>query len=89
MELDDKDMKFFNRLLRRKNYFFLFSILSSIMGVAVLVYHLIARDLDASKFVLVVFILLAGKANLRQYKISLLLSRIKQSADTSKQGSRV
>ncbi|MBF0567395.1 MAG: hypothetical protein HQK95_00865 [Nitrospirae bacterium] len=89
MELDDKDMKFFNRLLGRKNYFFLFSILSSIMGVAVLLYHLIARDLDASKAVLVVFILLAGKANLRQYKISLLLSRIKPLVDTSKQDSRI
>ncbi|MEO5359000.1 MAG: hypothetical protein H7843_00985 [Nitrospirota bacterium] len=85
MDLDDKDIRFYNRLLKRKKYFFLFSILSSVTGVVFLVYHLIARDLDGARFVLAVFILLAGRSNLRQYKISLLLSKIKPLINTSKQ----
>ncbi len=59
--------------------------MSSVIGVVFLVYHLIARDLDGARFALAVFILLSGRSNLRQYKISLLLYKIKPLIDTSKQ----
>jgi hypothetical protein len=54
------------------------------VGVGVLVYHLIIKDLDGVRFVLVVFILLAGRANLRQYKITLLLSKIEPALNLGK-----
>ncbi|MBF0518977.1 MAG: hypothetical protein HQK92_04560 [Nitrospirae bacterium] len=77
MELDDKDTKFINRLIRRKIYFLIFSISSTLMGIALLVYHLINKDFNGPRFVLIVFILLSGRQNLRQYRISQLLTKVK------------
>ncbi|QWR78274.1 hypothetical protein [Candidatus Magnetomonas plexicatena] len=77
MELNDKETKFINRLIRRKIYFLIFSVSSSLMGVSLLIYHLINKNLNGPTFVLVVFILLSGRQNLRQYRISQLLAKVK------------
>ncbi|MBF0463598.1 MAG: hypothetical protein HQK88_04475 [Nitrospirae bacterium] len=77
MELDDKDTKFINRLIRRKIYFLIFSISSTLIGIALLIYHIINKDFNGPRFVLIVFILLSGRQNLRQYRISQLLTKVK------------
>ncbi|MBF0342669.1 MAG: hypothetical protein HQL06_00410 [Nitrospirae bacterium] len=77
MELDTKDRMFLNRLIKRKKYFLTFSILSTMMGIGMLIYHFVSKDSNSLRLVLVVFILLSGRANLRQYKISVLLDKIK------------
>jgi hypothetical protein len=85
MALDKKDIRLMERLIRRRKYFLVFSIIGSMMGVGVLIYHIAKGDLDGVKFVLVVFILLAGRANLRQYRVSLLLEKL-QGENISKNG---
>jgi hypothetical protein len=77
MELDAKDTQFVSRLIKRKNFFLAFSISSTMMGLGLLIYHLISKDLNGPRFVLIVFILLSGRSNLRQYRISQLLTKIK------------
>ncbi|MEO5356553.1 MAG: hypothetical protein H7844_04560 [Nitrospirae bacterium YQR-1] len=77
MSLDVKDTQCINRLIKRKKYFLVFSISSTVMGLGLLSYHLISKDLNGPRFVLIIFILLLGRSNLRQYRISQLLDKIK------------
>ncbi|KJU86606.1 membrane protein [Candidatus Magnetobacterium bavaricum] len=77
MELDTGDRVFLERLIRRKRYFLVFSILSTVMGIGMLLYHLAGRDLNGVRFVLIVFILLLGRSNLRQYRVSAMLERLR------------
>jgi len=76
MNLNNKDILLMQRLIKRRKYFLAFSILGTLMGIVVLLYHIAKGDLDGTRFVLVVFILLAGRANLRQYRVSLLLEKL-------------
>jgi hypothetical protein len=65
MQLTGKERLFMERTARRKNLFLAFSLLSTAVATFLLLYHgLIAKDLDALRFVIII-LLLAGRAHLR------------------------
>lgn len=84
MELNNKEKLFLVRVTKRKNLYLTFSILSVIIAVFLLVYYgLIKEDINALRFVIIILILLAGKAHLRQYRSAVILHKLKLWLDNS------
>lgn len=84
MELNNKEKLFLVRVTKRKNLYLTFSILSVIVAVFLLVYYgLIKEDINALRFVIIILILLAGKAHLRQYRSAVILHKLKLWLDNS------
>lgn len=78
MEITDKEKKFLIRIARWKNLYLTFSILSVIIAVFLLVYHvLIVANMNGLRFAVVILILLAGRAHLRQYRSASILHKLK------------
>lgn len=82
MQLTGKERLFMERTARRKNLFLAFSILSTAVAAFLLLYHgLVTKDLNALRFVIVLLLLLAGRAHLRQYRSAIILNKLLQKVD--------
>lgn len=78
MELSDKDKSLLNRISMQKNLYLTFSIVSvAIAGMLLIYYGLIIRDINSLRFIIVILILLAGRAHLRQYRSAVILHKLK------------
>jgi hypothetical protein len=84
VELSDREKSLMNRIARQKNLYLVFSILSVVIAVALLIYYvLIAKNITSLRFVIVVLILLAGRSHLRQYRSAVILHKVKLWLDNS------
>jgi hypothetical protein len=84
MEFSDKEKSFLTTVARRKNLYLVFSIVSVLVAVFLLIYHgLIMRDINSLRFLLIILILLAGKAQLRQYRSAVIIGKLKILLDNS------
>lgn len=82
MQLTGKERLFMERTARRKNLFLAFSLLSTAAAAFLLLYHgLVAKDLDALRFVIIILLLLVGRAHLRQYRSAIILNKLLQKVD--------
>lgn len=82
MQLTGKERLFMERTARRKNLFLAFSLLSTAVAAFLLLYHgLVAKDLNALRFVIILLLLLAGRAHLRQYRSAIILNKLLQKVD--------
>ena len=78
MELTEKEKRLLNRISRQKNMYLTFSIVNVAVAVLLVVYYgLVTQNFSAIRIVLIILILLAGRAHLRQYRSALLLSKLK------------
>jgi hypothetical protein len=78
MGLSDKEKMFLGNIARRKNLYLTFSIISVLVAVMLLVYHgLIMREMNSIRVLLIILILLTGKAHLRQYRSAVILFKLK------------
>lgn len=84
MEFSDKEKSFLTTVSRRKNLYLTFSIASVVVAMILLVYYgLIMKNISGIRLVIVILILLAGKAHLRQYRSAVLLHKVKLWLDSS------
>lgn len=78
MELTAKEKNLLNRISRQKNLYLTFSIVNVAVAVSLVVYYgLVTQDISSIRIVLVILILLAGRAHLRQYRSAVLLGKLK------------
>jgi hypothetical protein len=82
MDLDRKltehEKKFLSRAARRRRLFLLSSIATVLVAVTVLVYHgLIMKDMNGSRFVIILLLMLSGRSYLRLYKSATIFSKLK------------
>ena len=82
MDLDRKltehEKKFLSRAARRRRLFLLSSIATVLVAVTVLVYHgLIMKDMNGSRFVIILLLMLSGRSYLRLYKSATIFSILK------------
>jgi len=78
MELNNKEQFFLDRVVRRKNLYLVFSLSSGVIAAFLLVYHgLIMHDLNVERFVIILLLLLTGRAHLRQYRSAVILHKLK------------
>ncbi len=79
MELSDKEKSLLDRIARQKNLYLAFSIISVFIAVVLLVYYgFVIKNINSMKFVLIILILLAGRAHLRQYRSAVILHKLKR-----------
>ena len=80
--LTEKEKKLLSRMAKMRKLYLGLSILCVIIAISLLVYHLfIAKDFNATRFVIIILVLLAGKTNLRQYRVAGIFNKLKQSAN--------
>jgi hypothetical protein len=90
MEFTDKEKLFLSRVAKQKNLYLTFCIASVIIAVFLLIYYgLIMRDITGTRFVIIILLLLAGRAHLRQYRSALILHKVKLWFDSSDNGNKV
>lgn len=78
MELSDKEQLFLARVARWKNLYLIFSILSVIIAAFLFVYHgLFMKDISVLRFIIIILLLLAGRAHLRQYRSAIIFHKLK------------
>jgi hypothetical protein len=78
MELTDKEKSLLDRIARQKNLYLAFSFISVVIAVLLLVYYgLLKKDIDTINFVVIILVLLAGRAHLRQYRSAVILHKLK------------
>ncbi|RJQ43559.1 MAG: hypothetical protein C4538_11865 [Nitrospiraceae bacterium] len=78
MELSEKERSLLCHIAGRKNLYLIFSIVSVVVAVSLLIYNgIIAKDLSPLRFVIVILILLTARAHLRQYRSALILHKLK------------
>ena len=78
MELNNKEKSLLNRIAGQKKIFLAFSIINVVIAVYLSVYYgLISENGKSIHFVLIILILLGGRAHLRQYRSALLLHKLK------------
>ncbi len=76
-KLTDAEKKFLGRAARRRSLFFLSSIATVVVAVTILVYHgLIMKDMNGSRFVIILLLLLSGRSYLRLYKSATIFSKL-------------
>jgi hypothetical protein len=84
-DLTDGEGKFLVRAAKRKNLFLLSSIATVVVAVSFLVYHsLIAKDLNGTRFALIIILLLSGRTYLRLYKSAVIFSKLNAGRDMKK-----
>ncbi len=77
-ELTEKEKKFLSGAARRKNLFLISSVATVIVAVSFLVYHgLVTKDMNGSRFVIILLLLLSGRSYLRLYKSAVIFSKLK------------
>ena len=75
--LTDREKKFLSRAARRRSLFFLSSIVTVVVAVAILVYHgLVLKDMDGPRFVIILLLLLSGRSYLRLYKSAMIFGKL-------------
>jgi uncharacterized membrane protein len=78
MELTDKEKSLLDRIARQKNLYLAFSFISVVIAVILLVYYgLLIKNINGLNFVVIILVLLAGRAHLRQYRSAVLLHKLK------------
>jgi hypothetical protein len=78
MELSEKEKNLLDRIAQQKNLYLTFSIVNVAVAVLLVVYYgLITNSFSSIKFVLIILILLGGRAHLRQYRSAVLLGKLK------------
>ena len=76
-ELTEKEKIFFDRMVKRKKLFFILSMICVLLGITLFIYHLlIAKDLNGTRFMIIILVLLSGKMNLRQYKSAVIFYKL-------------
>ena len=76
--LTEHEKKFLTRAARRRSLFLLSSIATVLVAVTILVYHgLIMKDMNGSRFVIILLLLLSGRSYLRLYKSATIFSKLK------------
>jgi hypothetical protein len=76
-KLTEKEKKFLKGAARRKNLFLISSVATVIVAVSFLVYHgLVAKDMNAPRFVIILLLLLSGRSYLRLYKSAVIFSKL-------------
>jgi hypothetical protein len=84
-DLTDAEGKFLVRAAKRKNLFLLSSIATVVVAVSFLVYHsLIAKDLNGTRFAIIIILLLSGRTYLRLYKSAVIFSKLNAVRDMKK-----
>lgn len=84
-ELTNEEEKFLVRAARRKGLFLLSSIATVVVAVSFLVYHaLIAKDLNGTRFAVIIILLLSGRTYLRLYKSAVIFSKLNAGRDLKK-----
>jgi hypothetical protein len=78
MELTDKERSLLDRIARQKKLYLAFSIMSVVIAVLLLVYYgLLIKNINSMNFVVIILVLLGGRAHLRQYRSAVLLHKLK------------
>ncbi len=86
MELNDSEKKLVDRIAGQKKLYLTFSIVSVVIAVLLLVYYgLVIKNINLLRIVIVVILLLSGRAHLRQYRSALIIHKLKLWLD-SKEG---
>jgi hypothetical protein len=84
--LTDQEKSFLGRAARRRSLFLASSIATVVVAVTVLVYHgLILRDMDSSRFVIVLLLLLSGRSYLRLYKSATIFRKLQPGGATDQE----
>ncbi len=77
-DLTEAEGKFLARTAKRKNLFLGSSIATVVVAVSFLVYHiLIAKDMNGTRFALIIILLLSGRTYLRLYKSAVIFDKLK------------
>ncbi len=78
MELNDSEKKFVDRIAGQKKLYLIFSIVSVVIAVLLIVYYsFLTKDTNSLRFVIVLLILLSGRAHMRQYRSALIIDKLK------------
>ena len=78
MELNDSEKKFVDRIAGQKKLYLIFSIVSVVIAVLLIVYYsFLTKDTNSLRFVIVLLILLSGRAHMRQYRCALIINKLK------------
>lgn len=76
--LSNKEKLLLYRISKQKNLYLTFSIVSVIVALLLLAYYgLIMKNMNSMRFVIVILVLLGGRAHLRQYRSAVLLHKVK------------
>jgi len=76
--LTPEEQKFLIRAAKRKRLFLLSSIVSVVVALTFLIYHvLIAKDLNGLRFGVIVILLLSGRTYLRLHKCAVIFSKMR------------
>ncbi|TNF56093.1 hypothetical protein EP227_01305 [bacterium] len=74
----NKEKLLLSRISKQKNLYLTFSIVSVIIALVLLAYYgLILKNMNSLRFVIVILVLLGGRAHLRQYRSAVLLHKVK------------
>ncbi len=77
-QLTEYEKKFLSRAAHRRSLFLISSIATVLVAVTILVYHgLIMKDMNGSRFVIILLLLLSGRSYLRLYKSATIFSKLK------------
>ncbi len=77
-KLTDAEKKFLSRAARRRRLFLLSSIATVVVAVTILAYHgLVMKDMNGSRFVIILLLLLSGRSYLRLYKSATIFSKLR------------
>ena len=78
MELNDSEKELVDRIAGQKKLYLTFSIVSVLIAVMLLVYYgLIIKNINSLRIVIVVLVLLSGRAHMRQYRSALIIHKLK------------
>jgi hypothetical protein len=76
--LSNKEKLLLSRISKQKNLYLTFSIVSVIVALLLLVYYgLVMKNMNGLRFVIVILVLLGGRAHLRQYRSAVILHKVK------------
>jgi len=82
--LTPKENKFLKRQIRNVNNYLYFTIATLVVAAGVLTYYLlIKKTFGGSNFALIIVLLLAARANLKQHKDAKLFIKLQESAGRS------
>jgi hypothetical protein len=78
MDLTDKERSLLDRIARQKKLYLAFSFMSVVIAVLLLVYYgLLIKNINSMNIVVIILVLLGGRAHLRQYRSAVLLHKLK------------
>lgn len=76
-ELTETEKNYLTRVAKRKNLFLMSSIATVVVAVSFLLYHtLIAKDLNGTRFAVIIILLLSSRTYLRLYKSAVIFGKL-------------